>query len=71
MTPDQFRTARLASGLSQTGLAILLGLQYSRTGSVTVSRYETGARPIDQRTAMLMRLLQREGADKLRELANG
>ena len=69
MTPDQFLTIRLASGLSQNGLAILLGLQYSDSGSVTVSRYETGARPILQRTAMLMRLLQREGADKLRELA--
>ena len=70
MTPAEFRTIRLAAGLSQTGLAKLLALQHSPTGSVTVSRYETGARPILQRIAMLMRLLERDGADAVKGLTD-
>ena len=68
MTPAEFRAIRIAAGLSQVGLAKLLGLQHCHTGSVTVSRYETGVRPILHRIAMLMRLLERDGADAVKGL---
>ena len=61
MTPAQFRTIRTAAGLTQPQLASLLGYHHSPHGSVPLSRIEHGHRPITQRTAMLMRLLEAEG----------
>ena len=65
MTPATFRAIRAKSGLSLSATAALLGIM----DKSTIHRYETGARPISGPVTLLMRLLEREGADKLRGLA--
>ena len=67
MTPATFRAIRAQSGLSLSATADLLAIM----DRSSIHRYETGARPVSGPVTLLMRLLQREGADKLRELANG
>ena len=49
MTPNQFRTARLAKGMTQAKAAAYLG-----TARNTVSRYERGERPIPPLVAIRM-----------------
>ena len=49
MTPDQFRTARQAKGMTQAKAAAYLG-----TARNTVSRYERGERPIPPLVAIRM-----------------
>lgn len=49
MTPDQFRTARRAKGMTQAKAAAYLG-----TARNTVSRYERGERPIPPLVAIRM-----------------
>lgn len=47
MTPAQFKSSRKKLGLTQVELAKALGVI-----QITVSRWETGALPIDRRTQM-------------------
>ena len=58
MTPAEFRALRTALSLTQAGLAARLGLPHPREGGrVSVTRYETGTRPISSRVAAHLRLL--------------
>jgi transcriptional regulator with XRE-family HTH domain len=53
MTSDAFRDIRKAMGLTQQGLADLMGVTQA-----TVSRWESGELDIDVRTATTLRSLQ-------------
>lgn len=52
MTPAEFCALRDQLGVTQVELARMLGVT-----SISVSRYETGARPISSTVAILLRLL--------------
>ena len=53
MTPQEFKAARLRFGLTQVGMAALLGYRHG----MRVSVMERGAEPVPYQTAMLIRLL--------------
>jgi DNA-binding transcriptional regulator YiaG len=56
MSPQELRTIRHALGLSQAGLAELVGAQSART----VRRWECGDRAIPAPVAILLRLVTRK-----------
>ena len=58
MTPDQFRTARKALGLSQHGMAEALGM--GKWGFQSVSKWERGLKPISPRVALAVKGLMSE-----------
>ena len=55
MTPDQFRAARLALGLTQIQLAAEWGMGAS--GERTIRRWESGERAVSKVTAYCIRLM--------------
>lgn len=57
MTREQFKSIRLALGLSQSQLAVRLGLTTN-----TIQNYESGRSPISGPVAMVMRGLCNEMA---------
>lgn len=55
MTPHELKTIRNKLGLSQSGLALALGM--AKNGDRTIRRMESGATPITQRTALAIQWL--------------
>ncbi len=53
MTPEQFKDARQALGLSQKGMADLLGV----SGDRTIRKWEEGERDISAPVAILVRII--------------
>jgi transcriptional regulator with XRE-family HTH domain len=62
---NRLRDVRKRLGLSQAEMASALGVHQT-----TISRFETGALPIDERTALAMDALLARAAEKLPEQAN-
>jgi DNA-binding transcriptional regulator YiaG len=58
MTPDQFRSARLALGFSQKQLAETLGM--GENGSRSVRRWEQGDIPVNPIAAYCINLMLKE-----------
>ncbi len=56
MTPDQFRAARQAAGLTQAAAGALLGVT-----QVTVARWETGVHPIPKAAGMVIQQAAKAG----------
>ena len=55
MTPEHFRTIRHGAGLSQSGLATLLGVT-----KISVQNWENSRRPISGPVALLMGLMEQD-----------
>ena len=64
MTPAHFKAIRHAASLTQSGLAALLHVQDIRT----IRRYEHGERNVSGPVSLLMRMIERDGVDAVREL---
>lgn len=59
MPAEEFRHIRENLGLSQRGLAIVLGAKDERGNQRSVERYELGASPVPAAVAIVMRLASR------------
>lgn len=63
---SQVRTARTALGLSQAELAVKLGVHQT-----TISRFETGDLPVDERTELALDALLLRAKRQLRPTEQG